>query len=118
MSSAAVDAAPPSGRPGDLALAPGRGSRARERASHRDPGRWDSADRPRDAVGILLAQNPIRAEDLRLVQSATDIFVGGARAFDEAMGEFAHAYADQTERDHRQLVDAVTSGQLPSAPGW
>jgi len=34
------------------------------------------------------------------------------------MGEFANAYADQTERDHRQLVDALASGLLPSAPGW
>ena len=45
-------------------------------------------------------------------------YIGKGRAFDEAMGEFANAYADQTERDHRQLVDALASGLLPSAPGW
>jgi uncharacterized protein (DUF2252 family) len=45
-------------------------------------------------------------------------YIGKGRAFDEAMTEFAHSYADQTERDHRQLVDAIASGLLPAAPGW
>ena len=45
-------------------------------------------------------------------------YIGKGRAFDEAMDEFANTYADQTERDHRQLVDALASGLLPSAPGW
>jgi hypothetical protein len=44
-------------------------------------------------------------------------YIGKGRAFDEAMGEFAQAYADQTERDHRHLVDAIAAG-LPGAPGW
>ena len=34
------------------------------------------------------------------------------------MGEFAPAYADQTKRDHRRLVDVIASRLLPSAPGW
>jgi hypothetical protein len=29
----------------------------------------------------------------------------------------ANAYADQTERDHRQLVEALAAGLLPGAPG-
>ena len=45
-------------------------------------------------------------------------YIGKGRAFDAAMAEFAHAYADQTERDHRQLVEAIASGLLPGAPGW
>jgi uncharacterized protein (DUF2252 family) len=45
-------------------------------------------------------------------------YIGKGRAFDEAMGEFANAYADQTECDHRRLVDAVASGLLPGASGW
>jgi hypothetical protein len=34
------------------------------------------------------------------------------------MTAFAVAYADQTKRDYRQLVDALASGLSPSAPGW
>ncbi len=49
---------------------------------------------------------------------AITAYIGKGRAFDEAMGEFANAYADQTDCDHRQLVDAIASGLLPSAPGW
>lgn len=45
-------------------------------------------------------------------------YIGKGRAFDEAMGAFAHAYADQTEHDHRRLVDALASGLVPGAPDW
>jgi hypothetical protein len=34
-------------------------------------------------------------------------YIGKGRAFDEADGRVRDAYADQTERDHRQLVDAL-----------
>ena len=33
-------------------------------------------------------------------------------AFDEALGDFSLAYADQTARDHAVLVEAVNSGRL------
>lgn len=39
------------------------------------------------------------------------------RDFDEAIGAFARAYADQTERDHRQLVDAIARGTIASEIG-
>ena len=39
-------------------------------------------------------------------------YLGGSDVFDQAITEFAAAYADQNERDHQALVDAVTSGQL------
>jgi len=45
-------------------------------------------------------------------------YMGRSGAFDSAVTEFAIAYADQTEHDHRQLVDAIASGLLPGAPGW
>ena len=35
----------------------------------------------------------------------------------EAIAEFAVAYADQNERDHQALVDAVASGQLTAEQG-
>ena len=40
--------------------------------------------------------------------------LGKGRRFDEAMGEFAARYADQTARDHQQLNGAVTSGAIES----
>jgi hypothetical protein len=66
------------------------------------------------ACGKVLARSHARTGD----PVAIAAYIGKGRAFDEAMGEFAHAYADQTERDHRQLVDAIASGLLPGAPGW
>jgi Uncharacterized protein conserved in bacteria (DUF2252) len=47
-----------------------------------------------------------------------EAYIGKGRALDDAVGAFAIAYADQTERDHRQLVDALASGLLPTAAGW
>ena len=39
-------------------------------------------------------------------------YLGGSDVFDQAITAFAAAYADQNERDHQALLDAVTSGQL------
>jgi hypothetical protein len=39
-------------------------------------------------------------------------YLGKGEAFDEAMGEFAVAYADQTQRDHSALVEAVKQGRV------
>ena len=66
------------------------------------------------ACGKVLARSHARTGD----PVAIAAYIGKGRAFDAAMGEFGHAYADQTEHDHRQLVDAIASGLLPGAPGW
>jgi len=39
-------------------------------------------------------------------------YLGGSAAFDEAVGEFAVAYATQNELDHQSLVDAIASGRI------
>ena len=39
-------------------------------------------------------------------------YLGSSDAFDEAMGDFAVAYADQTERDHAALKAAVSAGRI------
>jgi uncharacterized protein (DUF2252 family) len=39
-------------------------------------------------------------------------YLGKGGPFDEAMGHFALAYADQTEQDHAALVEAVRSGRV------
>jgi uncharacterized protein (DUF2252 family) len=43
-------------------------------------------------------------------------YLGGGNAFTKALGRFARSYADQNERDHRALVEAIGSGRLASAP--
>jgi len=40
-------------------------------------------------------------------------YLGNSEAFDEAMGEFGLAYADQAERDHAALRKAVRLGKVP-----
>ena len=39
-------------------------------------------------------------------------YLGGSSIFDKAVTEFASAYADQNERDHAALLEAVESGRL------
>jgi uncharacterized protein (DUF2252 family) len=39
-------------------------------------------------------------------------YLGKGDQFDQAMGEFAVAYADQTEKDHAALVEAVKTGRV------
>lgn len=44
-------------------------------------------------------------------------YLGGGDQFVEAIVEFAHDYADQTERDHAALVRAVGEGRLEAVTG-
>jgi hypothetical protein len=43
-------------------------------------------------------------------------YLGSGDVFDRAMVEFAEAYADQNQRDHERLVQAVQAGQIEAAP--
>jgi uncharacterized protein (DUF2252 family) len=44
-------------------------------------------------------------------------YLGKATRFEEAMGEFAVAYADQTERDHARFLAAIDEGLIPAEYG-
>jgi uncharacterized protein (DUF2252 family) len=44
-------------------------------------------------------------------------YVGKGKALDKAIADFAVAYADQTERDHQALVQAVASGRIVAGTG-
>jgi uncharacterized protein (DUF2252 family) len=44
-------------------------------------------------------------------------YVGGSDVFARAMADFARAYADQNERDHQALVDAIAAGTVPAESG-
>jgi hypothetical protein len=39
-------------------------------------------------------------------------YLGTGRTFDDAIADFAAAYADQAERDHAALMDAIATGRV------
>ncbi len=65
------------------------------------------------ACGWTLARAHARSGD----RIAIAAYLGGSDVFDKAITRFASAYADQNERDHKALVDAVASGRLAAEPG-
>jgi hypothetical protein len=66
------------------------------------------------ACGKALARAHARTGD----PIAIAAYIGNGRRFDEALQEFAVNYGDQTDRDHRQLSDAIASGAIegPNEP--
>ena len=44
-------------------------------------------------------------------------YLGKSDVFDNAVADFAEAYADQNERDYRALADAVSSGRIKARTG-
>ena len=63
--------------------------------------------------GWTLARAHARSGD----RIAIAAYLGGSDIFDRAIAEFAAAYADQNERDHAALVDAVSSGRITAERG-
>jgi uncharacterized protein (DUF2252 family) len=59
--------------------------------------------------GWVLARAHAKASTDELIMAG---YLGKQDNFDEAMGRFAVAYADQTERDHATLKAAVRSGKI------
>ena len=66
-----------------------------------------------EQCAYVLARAHARTGDAMAIAS----YVGKGRRFDEGMAAFAVAYADQTARDHRQLVAAIESGEVATQPG-
>ena len=58
--------------------------------------------------GWTLARAHARSGD----RIAIAAYLGGSDVFDRAVTQFAAAYADQNERDHQSLLDAVASGRI------
>jgi uncharacterized protein (DUF2252 family) len=63
--------------------------------------------------GWALARAHARTGD----RMAIAAYLGGSGKFDQAVAEFAETYADQTERDHAALADAVASGRVQAEMG-
>lgn len=62
------------------------------------------------ACGKVLARAHARTGDAIAIAA----YIGKGRRFDEALGDFAVSYADQTARDHKQLRDAIANGAIAS----
>ena len=65
------------------------------------------------ACGWSMARSHARSGD-RLAIAA---YLGSGRNFDRAIARFATAYADQNERDHQRLAEAVAAGELEARTG-
>jgi uncharacterized protein (DUF2252 family) len=63
--------------------------------------------------GWTLARAHARSGDRIAIAS----YLGGSEVFDDAIAQFADAYADQNELDHKALIDAVASGRIVAEPG-
>jgi uncharacterized protein (DUF2252 family) len=63
--------------------------------------------------GWTLARAHARSGD----RVALAAYLGGSAAFDDAVREFAEAYADQNDRDHRALVEAIAAGRITADAG-
>ncbi|MBJ7338973.1 DUF2252 domain-containing protein [Mycolicibacterium sp.] len=75
------------------------------------------ADRLPDFAGVcgqVLARAHARSGDAAAIAG----YLGAGNRVETALVDFACAYADQNERDHRQFAAAVDDGSLPSALGW
>ena len=48
---------------------------------------------------------------------AIGAYLGKSTRFEDAIAEFSNAYADQNERDHQALVQAIAQGRLTATEG-
>ena len=62
----------------------------------------------RNGCGVTLARAHAKSGDAATISG----YLGKSDNFDQAIGEFALAYADQTVRDHAALVAAERSGRI------
>jgi len=66
------------------------------------------------ACGEVLARAHAKSGD----PVAISAYLGGTDRVEQLLGQFAVAYADQTERDHAELVAAIADGTLAAEAGW
>jgi uncharacterized protein (DUF2252 family) len=66
-----------------------------------------------EACGVALARAHARTGDPARISG----YLGGGSAFDDAVADFAEAYAGQTERDYAEFLGAIKKGRLPAKAG-
>jgi hypothetical protein len=60
---------------------------------------------------MCLARAHARSSDAAIISG----YMGTSPKLDRAIAQFAHVYADQNERDHAELLEAVRSGRIEAA---
>ena len=65
------------------------------------------------ACGWTLARAHARSGD----RIAIAAYLGKSDRFDQAIAEFAAAYADRNERDHQALVQSIADGKIAAVAG-
>jgi uncharacterized protein (DUF2252 family) len=63
--------------------------------------------------GRTLARGHARSGD----RIAIAAYLGSSTTFDDALARFAAAYADQNDRDHTELTEAIKDGRVDAEPG-
>jgi uncharacterized protein (DUF2252 family) len=66
-----------------------------------------------ELCGWTLARAHARSGDAIAIAA----YLGGSDVFDQAIAQFADAYADQNERDHDAVLEAVKSGRIVAEQG-
>jgi len=64
-----------------------------------------------ELCGWALARGHARTGEPAMIAG----YLGTGRTFEHALGEFAAAYADQTDRDHTAFVEAIRAGRVTAA---
>jgi hypothetical protein len=67
--------------------------------------------------GQLCAWTLARAHARTGDNIAIAAYLGNSATFDNAIAEFARAYADQNERDHAALLEAIKAGRVAADAG-
>lgn len=65
------------------------------------------------ACGTILARAHARTGDAALLAG----YCGNTPVLDKALADWAEAYADQTEKDHAKLVQAIAKGKIKAIQG-
>ncbi|MGA9832963.1 MAG: DUF2252 domain-containing protein [Trebonia sp.] len=66
-----------------------------------------------EVCGWTLARAHARSGDAIAIAA----YLGGSDVFDQAIAQFADAYADQNERDHDAVLEAVKAGRIVAEQG-
>ena len=66
-----------------------------------------------ELCGMTLARAHARSGDAAAISG----YLGTGREFAHALARFALTYADQNERDHAALQQAIKDGRVPAQPG-
>ena len=66
-----------------------------------------------DASSRVLAKSHARSGDAVAISA----YLGKGRAWERGLVDFAHGYADRTERDHADLLAAIADGEVAATSG-